>query len=96
MEDIAGSGSSAVLLNCSPPEAISKLLPELISICDLPVGAYANAFTPIPKSGIFMAKSPFPHQGSMSHRRLTSITLWVGWQSVPGSWAVVVWSGQHI
>jgi S-methylmethionine-dependent homocysteine/selenocysteine methylase len=48
-KDIAGLGLSAVLLNCSPPEAISSVLPELISVSDLPVGAYANAFTPIPE-----------------------------------------------
>ena len=36
------------MLNCSPPEAIGKALPELIALSDRPVGAYANAFTPIP------------------------------------------------
>jgi len=59
-EDIAGSGISAVLLNCSPPEAISKVLPELISICDLPVGAYANAFTPIPEKWDFHGEESIP------------------------------------
>lgn len=47
-QDVADSGIGAILLNCSPPEAIGKVLPELLSISDLPVGAYANAFTPIP------------------------------------------------
>jgi S-methylmethionine-dependent homocysteine/selenocysteine methylase len=46
--DIATSGIDAILLNCSPPEAIGKALPELVGLADVPVGAYANAFTPIP------------------------------------------------
>jgi S-methylmethionine-dependent homocysteine/selenocysteine methylase len=58
--DIANSGVSAVLLNCSPPEAISKVLPELLSICDLPVGAYANAFTPIPRKWDFHGEESIP------------------------------------
>ncbi len=60
-EDIAGSGVSAVLLNCSPPEAISKVLPELVAMCDLPVGAYANAFTPIPEKWDFHGDASIPH-----------------------------------
>ena len=59
-EDIADSGISAVLLNCSPPEAISKVLPELISLCDIPVGAYANAFTPIPEKWDFHGEQSIP------------------------------------
>jgi len=59
-EDIADSGISAILLNCSPPEAISKVLPGLISICDLPVGAYANAFTPIPEKWDFHGEQSIP------------------------------------
>jgi len=58
--DIANSGISAVLLNCSPPEAIGKVLPELVSICDLPVGAYANAFTPIPEKWDFHGDESIP------------------------------------
>jgi len=59
-EDIADSGVSAVLLNCSPPEAIGKVLPELVSFCDLPVGAYANAFTPIPEKWDFHGEESIP------------------------------------
>jgi len=59
-DDIAGNGVSAVLLNCSPPEAIRKVLPELISMCDLPVGAYANAFTPIPEKWDFHGNQSIP------------------------------------
>ena len=59
-EDIADSGISAVLLNCSPPEAITKVLPQLVSICDLPVGAYANAFTPIPDKWDFHGDESIP------------------------------------
>ena len=59
-EDIADSGISAVLLNCSPPEAISRVLPELVSLCNLPVGAYANAFTPIPEKWDFHGEQSIP------------------------------------
>ena len=59
-KDIADSGVSAVLLNCSPPEAISKVLPGLVSISDVPVGAYANAFTPIPHQWDFHGDESIP------------------------------------
>lgn len=59
-QDIANSDISAVLLNCSPPEAISKVLSGLISICDLPAGAYANAFTPIPAKWDFHGEESIP------------------------------------
>jgi len=58
--DIADMGVSAVLLNCSPPEAIGKVIPELISVSDVPVGAYANAFTPIPDKWDFHGDSSIP------------------------------------
>jgi S-methylmethionine-dependent homocysteine/selenocysteine methylase len=59
-KDISNSGVSAVLLNCSPPEAISAVMPELVSICDIPVGAYANAFTPIPEKWDFHGEESIP------------------------------------
>ena len=59
-DDIAGTGVSAILLNCSPPEAISKVLPTLIAVCDVPVGAYANAFTPIPDKWDFHGDESIP------------------------------------
>jgi S-methylmethionine-dependent homocysteine/selenocysteine methylase len=59
-EDIKDLGLSAVLLNCSPPEAIGAVLPGLVSICDLPVGAYANAFTPIPEKWDFHGDQSIP------------------------------------
>ena len=59
-QDIADSYVGAVLLNCSPPEAISKVLPQLVSMCDLPVGAYANAFTPIPRLWDFHGDQSIP------------------------------------
>jgi S-methylmethionine-dependent homocysteine/selenocysteine methylase len=43
-----GLDVSAMLLNCSPPEALSRGIPLLRSQTELPVGAYGNAFTPIP------------------------------------------------
>jgi len=59
-EDIDGMGVSAVLLNCSPPEAIGKVLPELAALSDVPVGAYANAFTPIPEKWDFHGETSIP------------------------------------
>lgn len=59
-KDIAEAGVSAVLLNCSPPEAISKVLPGLVSISDVPVGGYANAFTPIPDKWDFHGDESIP------------------------------------
>ena len=58
--DIAGLGVGAVLLNCSPPEAISKVIPKLVSLSDIPVGAYANAFTPIPERWDFHGDQSIP------------------------------------
>jgi len=58
--DIAGMGVNAVLLNCSPPEAIGRVLPELVSMSDIPVGAYANAFTPIPEKWDFHGEQSIP------------------------------------
>ncbi len=59
-DDIDGMGVSAVLLNCSPPEAISKVLPDLVSLSNIPVGAYANAFTPIPEKWDFHGDTSIP------------------------------------
>jgi S-methylmethionine-dependent homocysteine/selenocysteine methylase len=58
--DISTLGVDAVLLNCSPPEAIGKVLPDLVRICDRPVGAYANAFTPIPEKWDFHGDESIP------------------------------------
>lgn len=59
-DDLDGTGVSAVLLNCSPPEAISKVLPELVRLSDIPVGAYANAFTPIPEKWDYHGEESIP------------------------------------
>ncbi len=59
-DDLDGLDVSAVLLNCSPPEAISKVLPQLVSLSDIPVGAYANAFTPIPEKWDFHGDASIP------------------------------------
>lgn len=59
-DDLDGTGVSAVLLNCSPPEAISSVLPELVSLSDIPVGAYANAFTPIPEQWDYHGEESIP------------------------------------
>jgi S-methylmethionine-dependent homocysteine/selenocysteine methylase len=59
-DDVEGTGVGAVLLNCSPPEAISRVIPELLSISNVPVGAYANAFTPIPEKWDFHGEASIP------------------------------------
>jgi len=59
-QDIAGSAVSAVLLNCAPPEAISRVIPALVAVSDIPVGAYANAFTPIPDKWDFHSDVSIP------------------------------------
>ena len=41
---VAEAGADAVVLNCSPPEAVTSGLP-LLNDCGLPFGAYANGFT---------------------------------------------------
>ena len=46
--ELDGLGVSALLVNCSMPEAITQAIPALVSLGEFPVGAYANAFTPIP------------------------------------------------
>jgi S-methylmethionine-dependent homocysteine/selenocysteine methylase len=38
------AGANAILLNCSPPEAISTGI-KILADCGLPFGAYANGFT---------------------------------------------------
>lgn len=58
--DISQMGVSAVMLNCSPPEAIEKVLPQLVALSDVPVGAYANAFTPIPEKWDFHGDQTIP------------------------------------
>ncbi len=59
-QDISQLGISAVLLNCSPPEALTRVLPHLVNMSDIPVGAYANAFTPIPEKWDFHGDQAIP------------------------------------
>jgi S-methylmethionine-dependent homocysteine/selenocysteine methylase len=59
-EDIANAGLDAVLLNCSPPEALGRALPVLSQFSDVPVGAYANAFTPIPEKWDYHGDDSIP------------------------------------
>ena len=42
-EELAENGASALLLNCSSPEAITQAMPVLAKF-GLPFGAYANGF----------------------------------------------------
>ncbi len=46
---LAGIPVTAVLANCTAPEAISAAMAELVAT-GLPTGGYANGFMPIPKS----------------------------------------------
>ena len=59
-QDISQLGVSAVLLNCSPPEALTRVVPQLVEMSDIPVGAYANAFTPIPEKWDFHGDEAIP------------------------------------
>jgi S-methylmethionine-dependent homocysteine/selenocysteine methylase len=51
---------SGYFLNCSSPEAIGRALPELLNLSNLPVGAYANAFTPIPGKWSYQSDEDLP------------------------------------
>lgn len=44
---LAGLPIAAVLANCSPPEVITRAMPELVAT-GLPAGGYANGFVEIP------------------------------------------------
>ena len=57
LEDLA---VSAFLVNCSMPEAITPAIPALASLSDFPVGAYANAFTPIPEKWDYQGNQTLP------------------------------------
>ena len=46
--EIEGRNVEALLVNCSPPEAVTVALKELTS-SPIPLGAYANGFRPIPE-----------------------------------------------
>lgn len=47
MAALDGLPVAALMVNCCPPEVIDAAMPELMA-SGLPVGGYANAFTPIP------------------------------------------------
>ncbi len=40
---------SALLLNCSSPESLTRAMPELAGLTALPVGGYANGFQRVPE-----------------------------------------------
>jgi S-methylmethionine-dependent homocysteine/selenocysteine methylase len=42
-------GATAVLFNCSQPERMAAAIGEARAVCGLPLGAYANAFPPMPE-----------------------------------------------
>ena len=44
-----GQGIDAFLFNCCSPETVTPAIPILRALTDRPIGAYANAFVPIPK-----------------------------------------------
>jgi S-methylmethionine-dependent homocysteine/selenocysteine methylase len=57
---IAALGVSALLVNCSPPESVSHAVPELVRQSPLPVGAYANGFSPIPERWDYRGDQTLP------------------------------------
>ncbi len=57
---LQGLDVSAVLLNCSTPEALTKGVPVLTSLTNLPIGAYANGFTPIPDKWDYQSNDDLP------------------------------------
>ena len=58
--ELEGLGVSAFLVNCSAPEAITAAVPVLRTMTDLPVGAYANGFTPIPHKWDYQSDADLP------------------------------------
>jgi S-methylmethionine-dependent homocysteine/selenocysteine methylase len=60
MAAIDGLAVSALLVNCSTPEAITRAVPRLLELTDLPVGAYANGFTPIPERWDYRGDQDLP------------------------------------
>ena len=60
VDRLAPLGVSALLVNCSPPESITRAVPELARLCDLPVGAYGNGFTPIPERWDYRGDQTLP------------------------------------
>jgi len=52
---------SAYLLNCCRPESVSAAIPELKTLSDNPVGAYANGFTHIPDKWAFSDDASLPN-----------------------------------
>jgi len=53
-------GVSALLVNCSAPEALGKALPQLLALGQKPVGIYANGFTPIPEKWDYDGDASLP------------------------------------
>ena len=47
---------AAFLFNCSSIEAIARALPDLRALTDKPIGAYANAFQPLPQDYVMGAE----------------------------------------
>lgn len=61
-----GYNVSAFLFNCSSIESINAALPELREATDKPIGAYANAFQPIPMDWVMGEDGDHPIRDDMT------------------------------
>jgi S-methylmethionine-dependent homocysteine/selenocysteine methylase len=50
LAEIEGLAVDAILFNCCSPETVTPAIPVLRALTERPIGAYANAFVPIPKN----------------------------------------------
>lgn len=60
VDAIRGVDVAAMLFNCSPPEVMALALEELSALTDLPCGAYANAFRPVPERWDYRGDDSLP------------------------------------
>ena len=69
----------AFLFNCCVPEAVTRALPELRAATTARVGAYANAFVPVPTDYEMGAEGEHPLRGDMSPAIYTDLAR--GWRA---------------
>jgi S-methylmethionine-dependent homocysteine/selenocysteine methylase len=64
-----GLAIDAVLFNCTPPEAIDVALPEIRACAGGKIGAYANAFLPVPKQWVMASDGLNPTRPELDAAR---------------------------
>ena len=74
-----GVAVEAYLFNCCMPEAVTRALPELRAATSARVGAYANAFVPLPADYVMGAEGGHPIRGDMSPATYTDLAR--GWRA---------------